>query len=242
MEYKIKDLLTIVIPCKNEENYIFNTLSSIAHQKSINGTRVIIADAGSKDRTLHKIEIAKSAYRKEIKIEVIQGGMPSVARNAGAKISTTSYVLFLDADSVLFEEDNIAENISRMVKEDLDLLGCRVGNYSKSWKADIAFAIFNFFNSVFSYVNPFCVGGYFMTKRTKFKELGGFDENVAVCEDYLLSKNYSSKKFRISKYYYGQDDRRFRKYGYFKMVWLMAVTLLNKNNPDYFKSDLGYWK
>ena len=52
----IKDYLSIVIPCKNEENYIKRTLNEISIQSGISGTRVIIADGGSTDSTLQKIE------------------------------------------------------------------------------------------------------------------------------------------------------------------------------------------
>ena len=36
-------------------------------------------------------------------LEVIEGGLPSVGRNAGARLATTPYVLFLDADVELPE-------------------------------------------------------------------------------------------------------------------------------------------
>jgi glycosyltransferase involved in cell wall biosynthesis len=49
------NLLTIVIPSYNEERYIYNTLWQISRQKEINGTRVIISDANSTDKTIEYI-------------------------------------------------------------------------------------------------------------------------------------------------------------------------------------------
>jgi hypothetical protein len=60
-------------------------------------------------------------------------------------------------------------------------------------------------------------------------------------EDYCLSKKYNPKKFTISEHYVGQDDRRFKKMGYFGMIKLLIKSFLNRNNPEYFKKDIGYW-
>ena len=40
----MKELLTIVIPCKNEKDNIYECVSFIAKQIGIAGTRIIIAD------------------------------------------------------------------------------------------------------------------------------------------------------------------------------------------------------
>ncbi|NBR23633.1 MAG: glycosyltransferase, partial [Micrococcales bacterium] len=45
----IADKITIVVPCKNEENYIQNLLNALREQ-DIGDTQVIIAD-GSTDNT-----------------------------------------------------------------------------------------------------------------------------------------------------------------------------------------------
>ena len=97
----MKELLTIVIPCKNEERYIGHVFESIQKQKFITGVRIIVADAGSTDKTLDIIKI----YQQALPIEVIEGGKVSVGRNNGAKLVTTPYILFLDADVRLFSKD-----------------------------------------------------------------------------------------------------------------------------------------
>jgi len=45
----MKDLLTIVIPCKNEEKYIVPLLEDLSQQYGISDVRIIIADAGFGD-------------------------------------------------------------------------------------------------------------------------------------------------------------------------------------------------
>ena len=55
-------LLTIIIPCRNEELYIGQVLRSISKQIGIGNTKIIIADANSTDNTLSVVEACKILY------------------------------------------------------------------------------------------------------------------------------------------------------------------------------------
>jgi glycosyltransferase involved in cell wall biosynthesis len=90
--------LTIVIPAKNEVETLPRLLESLTRQdfEGMRETRVIIADAKSTDGT---VEVALS-FRGRLQVEVIEGGLPSVGRNAGARLATTPYVLFAAAGIV----------------------------------------------------------------------------------------------------------------------------------------------
>ena len=90
----IKHKLTIIIPSKNESEVINKTLTLLNKQSGIYGTTVIIADS-SDDNTR---EVIKSGKHTKLRIKIIDGGLPSVARNNGAELVKTPYVLFLDAD------------------------------------------------------------------------------------------------------------------------------------------------
>src|ERR1700744_1375672 len=93
--------LTIVIPAKNESRLLPTLLESLCRQdySLMKSTKVFLADAGSTDGTQ---DLAMS-FADRLNIEVIPGGLPSVGRNAGAKLADTRYVLFLDADVVMTE-------------------------------------------------------------------------------------------------------------------------------------------
>ena len=93
----ISSKITIVIPSYNEEFYIYNTLWSISKQKFDGRLKVIIADGNSTDRTLEMISKALQ-YFKNLDIEITEGGLVGVARNNGAKLVNTPYILFIDAD------------------------------------------------------------------------------------------------------------------------------------------------
>ena len=237
----IKNKVTIVIPCYNEEKYISQTITSIVRQYNINGTKVIIADNNSTDRTRQIINECKEVYQNIIDIQLIDGGTVAVARNNGAKLSTTKYTLFLDADSVLIDRDIIDKTLFIAQNNHLNLITAEVHSISKDIRTSLIFSLFNLCNRIISIKTPFAIGGYFFTRTDKFNEFGGFDESLTTSEDFWLSKKYDPKTFKIIKKKYGQDDRRFKKMGYFGMIKLIIKNFINKNNIEYFKKDIGYW-
>jgi len=236
----LRDKLTIIIPSYNEEKYIKRTLLSIVNQVGCYGVRIIVADNHSTDNTRKIIKKFNRDFYKDV--EIIDGGRVSYARNRGAELVKTEYMLFIDADEILYNDYNIIENMDKMVKLNLDLLTVKVKSYGSDLRTSLMFRIFNITNLIMSNWIPFAVGGYFMTRTDKFRELGGFDETVNHSEDFLLSRKYSVKKFKISKHYAGQDDRRFKKMGYWGMIRLLIRGYLNRNNIEYFQKDVGYWK
>jgi glycosyltransferase involved in cell wall biosynthesis len=47
----LSDLLTIVIPCKNEKNIISKTLDLLNHQTKIHGVKVVVCDSSNDGMT-----------------------------------------------------------------------------------------------------------------------------------------------------------------------------------------------
>jgi glycosyltransferase involved in cell wall biosynthesis len=238
----LKKKLTIVIPTYNEEKYIERTLMSIVQQNNVKGLRVIVSDAYSTDKTRDIVLNLKSVLSDVISIELINGGPVAVGRNNGAQLVKTKYVLFLDGDSPLLDRNNLSHNVYLMNHKRLHLLTCKLKSVGSDIRTSAIFSLFNLLNLIISSKTPFAVGGYFMTRLDKFIEYGMFDESLNNSEDYQLSRKYSPNKFLISKMKYGQDNRRFKKMGYFGMIKLMALNYLNKNNLEWFKTDVGYWK
>ena len=232
------DLLTIVIPCKNEGKYIGFLLEDLSQQTGIADVRIIVADADSTDNTVSIVKL----YDDVLNIEVIKGGSVSVGRNNGAKMVTTPYILFLDADVRLFSKLAIYDAVHTIHFHRLDLLTANIKNYGNDLRASFFFWTFNIINQIMTKKTPFAIGAFFLTRRSKFEELGGFPNRYETSEDYILSKQYDSKKFRISHHYFGQDERRFKKLGYLGMLWYMTVNFFNRNNLKHFeKAKVNYW-
>lgn len=237
----LKDKLTIVIPTYNEENYIGNTINTIANQYKIDGTNVIIVDAFSSDKTRDVVLTLKEYYKQTLDIQLIDGGKVSYGRNKGAKLSITKYTLFLDADSPIINTKNLYNNIKEMEERDLHLITCKIASVGHKLRTFLFFKFFNLLNGIMSNFKAFAIGGFFLTRTDIFNELGGFDETLDNSEDYWLSGKYDVNKFVISGYKYGQDDRRFLKMGYFGMVKLVFINFLNRNNIEHFRKNTKYW-
>lgn len=237
MQKTISDKITIVVPCKNEENYIHHLLDSLRGQ-DIGDTRVIIADC-STDNTRQVIQDNK----KGLRVEIIDGGPVSIAKNNGAQLVTTPYILFIDADVRFFKNTVIHDAVNAMESKNLDLIGLKIKCYDKDPRAKLGFIIFNTINHAMKYFSPFAVGAFMLTRRDRFEEFGGFPENFVTSEDFFLSRKYSPKKFRIIRHHFGQDSRRFKKMGYMGMAKYLVKNFVNRNNKAYWdKLDSSkYW-
>ena len=236
-ETKLSDKITIVVPCKNEENYIAHLLMHLRNQE-IEDTRIIIADC-STDSTREVIKIMKG----NLNVEVIDGGPVSIAKNSGARLVTTPYILFIDADVRFFKETVIRDAVAEMESKNLDLIGLNIKCYDKDKRAIIGFAMFNGINKILKHFSPFAVGAFMLTRRDRFEEFGGFPEKMTTSEDYFLSRKYSPKKFRIIKHHFGQDSRRFKKMGYLGMTTYLVKNFINRNNKEYWDrlDNSKYW-
>jgi glycosyltransferase involved in cell wall biosynthesis len=234
---KLSDKITIVVPCKNEENYIHHLLESL-RQQNIGDTRIIIADC-STDNTRQVIKDNSGS----LNVEIIEGGPVSLAKNNGAKLVTTPYILFIDADVRFFKNTVIQDAVDTIEAKNLDLIGLKIKCYDKDPRAKIGFTIFNTINQAMKYFSPFAVGAFMLTRKDRFDEYGGFPENFVTSEDFFLSRKYSPKKFRIIKHHFGQDSRRFKKMGYFGMGKYLIKNFINRNNKAYWDrlDSSKYW-
>ena len=234
---RLSDKITIVVPCKNEENYIAHLLMHL-RQQSIGDTRIIIADC-STDKTREVIEIMKG----ELNVEIIDGGPVSQAKNNGARLVTTPYILFIDADVRFFKDTVIQDAVNIMESKNLDLIGLKIKCYDRDPRAKIGFVIFNTINHALKFFSPFAVGAFMLTRRDRFEEYGGFPEQFSTSEDFFLSRMYSPKKFKIVRHHFGQDSRRFKKMGYMGMAKYLVKNFVNRNNKKYWDSldNSKYW-
>ena len=237
---KLEELVTIVIPCKNEKEIILKTLDLLNYQKDIWRVKVIVCDASNDGVTkvdlIDRLEMNSDYFD----LYLMDGGLPSVARNNGFKLVKTPYVLFMDADVFLLDPKVLLRSILKIKKYNLDLVTVKFR--SDNGKYNYVYKVFDFIQMLSKWSTPFCLGGYMLVRTETFKAIGGFDEEIKVAEDYMFSKQIKPKKFgRINNIVY-TPPRRFENKGVWYMLQLMLSSFFNKNNKDYFTSDQGYWK
>jgi glycosyltransferase involved in cell wall biosynthesis len=232
--------LTIVIPAKNEVKMLPKLLASLCRQdyEGMGETRIVVADADSTDGT---VEVALT-FRDRLNVEVIPGGLPSVGRNAGARLAETKFVLFLDADVELPEPTLLRRALWTMRRRNLHLvttdIACRQGGFFD----DMLYAGNNVMQHIGSYLKPFATGMFMLFDREVFWELGGFNEKALFAEDYLLSKGVATKRFLIVKGKVLTTNRRFQKLGHGRIVLMFFQTMLHSWDDEYFLRDRGYWR
>lgn len=233
----IENKISIVIPTKNEEDNIKHLLDSLKNQIDF-FEEIIIADANSTDKTLEIIKSFSNTFFDKLKI--IEGGLPAVARNKASKLTKGNYILFIDAD-IIVSKNIIKNSLDKISKKDAHLITC---NFicNSNFSSFFLYYINNFLIKISKLEKPFAIGGFFLIKKNVFNDLGGFNENLMHCEDYFLSKQINRKKFFILKDKVYTKDRRVKKMGFFNMIKYMIKNIKERNNINYFKNDIGYWK
>jgi glycosyltransferase involved in cell wall biosynthesis len=231
----MSSFITVIIPCKDEENYIGDTLLSLNNQKNIEGVKVIILDGNSTDNTIGVINNIKKKVKYEILIE--KGGKVSYARNKGATMVNTKYVLFLDADVTFTDDDTLFKSVEEL-NNGYDLITCKLKSRS-GFPLNLGFYLFNKIHPLLK--TSFSMGAYFMTSIESFNNYGGFDESIKQSEDFILSKRYPINKFKIINRYVTQDDRRFKKMGYWFYVKFLIRNYIKRNDEDHFRKEINYF-
>jgi len=233
---ELSKLLTIVIPCKNEGITINQTLSLLNFQNGIDGVKVIVADSSDDGTTYH----LENRNRDYFNLDIIQGGLPSKARNKGAERAETPFILFMDADMMILDTNLLQECMDIIMDERLDLLTTKVR--TTNGKYNYVFRTFDLIQGITRYITPFCLGGFMLIRKSTFITLNGFDEDAKVAEDYLLSKQIKTNKFKVYRKTIFTLPRRFENKGLWYMTKLMIQSFTNRNNKGYFTNHNSYWK
>lgn len=232
----LKDRLTIIIPSKNEGVTLYTCIKYLSNQNNISGVRVIIADVSDNMKSLSYIIKLKKDFKHTLKIDVIEGGYPSVGRLNGSKLVTTPYMLFLDADVFLTNSKTLIECIR--YKKDLVTVPFYT-DYPYRW----VFRMFDMFQTISTLLKtPFAVGGFQLWKTKSYWIHGGYNPEELFAEDYSISQKVDAKEFRVHRIKGTYtSSRRFKNKGVLWMFKIMIKSYINRKNPEFFKHHHNYW-
>lgn len=233
----MRDLITIVIPCKNESGYIGRLLKTIYEQTV--RVPVIIADGGSTDGTVAE---AKS-WMSKLDIRFVEGGTVCRGRNSGAFAANTPFVLFVDADMELRDPQTIHDLCFFLkVNSKVDVVTANIGCHN-SRKCDALYSVNNAVQVVSKVIgSPFSTGSFMCVRKEWFDEMRGFDEEILFAEDFWLSKQCKGSRFHVIPNKVYTSDRRFKKVSYWWMIKNCFLSFVNRNNRKHFTSDFKYWE
>jgi glycosyltransferase involved in cell wall biosynthesis len=235
------ELLTVVIPSKNEGDTLYECLYHLQNQTDIEGTKVVVADSSTENESKQWIERARKDFKGRIRIETTEGGYPAQARLTGSLRVRTEHVLFMDADTMLHNPNTIAQSIRIMREKGYHLLTTTIETdkpYRWVYKA------FYLCQLLAKHLlgTSFAPGGYQLWNTEAYWNTGGWRPDELFAEDYSISKRVEPKRFRVEgiKGVY-TSARRFRNKGVTYMLKLMVKSYLHRNDPGFFKNSHGYW-
>jgi rSAM/selenodomain-associated transferase 2 len=201
--------LSIIIPCLNEEKNIVSLLKSLQYLRQ-SQHEVILVDAGSSDNT---VKLA----RPWVDHLVISKKGRAIQQNAGAKIATGHWLVFLHADTFLHQhvEKEILK-INQMHQYqwgrfDIHLSGRHSG-----------LRLIELMINIRSRLTGIATGDQaIFVRKNAFKQIGGF-ANLCLMEDIYLSRSLKKiSKPYCSKLKVNTSSRRWEKNGLIKTVLLM---------------------
>ena len=216
-------MISIVIPTFNEENYIGFLLESIFHQTLCGDVEIIIADAGSTDRTRSVIQRYKSQHPR---LFVVKGGMPAVGRNNGAKASSGDPIFFIDADMLIPDKEFLKNAVAHFQKEHLGVATVCLEPNSDFWVDRFMTGCYNFFLPISKFFRPMgsmCI----VVSRAVFDKTGGYPEDVVMAEDHdFVYRSSQCGKFGILPGRLVFSIRRLRKEGRIRLLFKYTVFTL----------------
>ena len=213
-------ILSIIIPTYNEEEYLPVLLESIKKQ-NFSDYEVIVADANSTDRTR---EIAE-----EYGCVIVDGGLPAVGRNNGAKVAKGEYLIFLDSDLVL-TDDYLRNVIYEFKMERLGIGITQMLPMSNKIEDKLFHDFANYFMIGVENIKPHGAGCYgIIAKKELHDECNGFDESLTFGEDtdYIerLAKKEPFKVLRNAKI--GVSTRRLEEEGITTLIKQYGKSTVN---------------
>ncbi len=169
--------LSVVIPARNEANYVKSALDSVAAQTwPIERLEVLVVDNGSSDGTAEVVRASALDYTI-LAVKLVLEPTPGAARarNTGAKAATGRLLLFLDADSRM--APNLADQVIKAGQTH------RAGSVRIIADSDDRLNR-GFFNLLeFGKVLFRIRAQMFYCERDLFLEHGGYNEDLLVAED-----------------------------------------------------------
>jgi len=180
--------ISIIIPTLNEGKYLPKLLESIKKQ-DFRDYEIIVGDAHSTDNTR---KIAKKYGAK-----IVDGGMPAVGRNNGAKIAKGEYLFFFDAD-VKLPKHFLKNALNEMNKRKIELATCSLVPISNLLIDRVLHDMVNLFIKINQFVDPHAAGCCIFVRKDLFLKVGGFNESLKLGEDNAFVKKASKiKPFRV---------------------------------------------
>ncbi len=228
---KILKKISLIIPVLEEEKILEETLNNYTTEMlNKYNVELIISDGGSHDRTL---DISRQFSKKVIEYNGSSKQTISAGRNSGAEKADGDIFVFINGDSYPENAEKFFELIydwanNKGIYKNFIALTCWVTIHPEEMllKDKIFYAIHNRYIMLLNFISVGMGRGECqIVKREYFERVNGYDEKLAAGEDFDLFKRLAKigKIGFIKEIKIYESPRRFRKYGYFKVIlqWII---------------------
>ena len=241
MEKLKRPFYTVIVPARNEADYILATLLSVKKQKTSKDFDILVIDNGSVDNTA---DICKSAGYKVVHEPV--AGLPK-ARETGRQNAKGQYLIYIDADTTMPE--NYLETMADAIDQYPDAVALSNGFNFYDGSVAQNFIIAGYFKLIYplqSFIlwligsSKQVIGGSFVVKAEALENIGGFNTDIEFFgEDTEISKRLGklgkivfTKKVRVAT-----SARRFKIDGtvitsFVYVKNYLSMTLFNRRSDN----------
>ena len=226
--------LSIIVPTYNEENYLGILLESLKRQEYKN-YEIIVADNNSQDKTV--------LVAKKFKCKVVNGGLPGVGRNNGAKVAKGRLLLFMDADVVL-PDNTLDKLITEFKKRRLDVASLYIEPLEKNFLYRFYHWIWNLVAFITQYFDPQVSGAFLLCKKSVFKLVGGFDETITFAEDMAYGRKAKELKHKVRILKSARvkvSTRRFKVEGKYRLGFKYMLCFVHRMSLGEIKSHIFHY-
>ena len=234
-------LITVIVPVYNVEQYLNRCIDSIINQ-SYKNLEIILVDDGSNDNSgLICDDYANNDNRIKV-IHKINGGL-SDARNAGLKVMSGDYIMFVDSDDFI-DLDMVQILFNDLIKNKSDISICTFNSIINNEKRPFLFEKkyfvvsgvdkFYYLYNEYSGITVSSCMKLFSAKLFKnvFFEVGKIHEDEIIILDLLKSAKSISYVLEPLYNYEMRDGSITKKFDFRKIDLLPYIDL----RIDYFKS------
>ena len=152
-------------------------------KQSFRDFEIIIADNHSTDAT--------RLISQKVGAKIVDGGLPTIGRNNGARLAHGEWLLFLDADVVL-PPNFLKEAMKEINNSRFSAASCLIKPLSERRIDKFLHSIVNIYFKATETIFPHAPGFCIFVKREVHELIGGFNEKIKLAEDH-------DYVFRISK-------------------------------------------
>lgn len=213
--------VSFIIPAHNEQRYITKTIESIS--AAIDSLKliaeVIVVNDDSTDETEN---IGKRLGTRVINVSLRNIG---AVRNAGAKVASHPWLIFVDADTILPVE-TLRETLTFLAQGDAGG-GARVELDQEKPIFFVKRIMFYCVVLAWHIIGRWAAGCYMYCRKDLFDSFGGFDENYFAAEELFFSRELKRRgRFRLVRKPVITSARKLRKYSSWQLMRFLLTPAL----------------